>query len=837
MQRLPIDSLLPSIVDSLTSFPALVLQSPTGSGKTTRVPIALMETSIYTSTKILMVVPRRIAARSAAHRMAETTHTKLGEEIGYHVRFDKKCNEQTKIIVLTEGMYLQYLQRDPFLEDVGCVIFDEFHERSLNLDLCFAMTRKVQQEANEDLHIIVMSATIDPSDICAYLGACPSIEGEGRQHPVEVRYLERDEDLPLHVLTAKYTRKLAHETDDDILVFLPGVRDILNTQEQLAQWAETQGILLLPLYGELPLNQQRQVITPQSSRRIILATNIAESSLTIDGVGVVIDSGLCKQMHMDWGHGMNRLETKRISLASAEQRKGRAGRTKPGICLRLWTSFTHRQLDAHAPAEIHRVDCTAAFLELYAWGETDIQQFPWYEPPSEEAREDALRQLHRLNALQANTLTPEGRKMANLPVSPRLAACVLQAHTLGHTRSGCLLAARISERSPYKRTQNRPETIEVVEEVLTLTQHLRTPPKRSNWKPGVAKQIEKIASSMYNTVQQTWGNTPDAMYPVEEALRRAILAGFPDRVARRRAQKSHKAVTVEGKGVRLFEPSPSVDTQLFVCVHTDAGSRQQKDARVYLASVLEESWLPQQHIHEETIAVFDEASGKVIGKQRRRFLDLVLEEQVGPTPSPDACATALAEAAREQLKEALQLDEKKTAQWLARVACLRQALPELAYPAFDEEQLISWLPEICYGLRSFAELQKFPLLDYLKSKCTREQLQCLEKEAPTHIEVPSGSRIRLSYDTTQAHPVLAVRIQELFGCHDTPRIARGRLEVLIHLLAPNMRPQQVTTDLRSFWENTYTDVRKELRQRYPKHAWPEDPWTAKAEKRPQRKKK
>jgi len=840
---LPIDEVLPELLSALRESPGVVLQAPTGAGKTTRVPPALLDSGLAGSGQIIMLEPRRIAARAAAARMAFERGSSLGEEIGYQVRFDRRSGPKTRILVVTEGILLRMLQDDPFLESVGAVLFDEFHERSLQSDLALAMVHRVQETVRPELKLVVMSATLAALPIAAYLGNCPVIESAGRLHPVEIEYLPAAvQTNPLDAVASSVERILSR-TAGDVLVFLPGLREIRHLRKRLATLADREGLLLLELYGDLPPEKQDAVLGPSRQRKVVLATNVAETSLTIDGVTGVVDTGLARILKTDRATGLDRLVLSRISKASANQRAGRAGRTAPGVCLRLWTEREHHARPEHEEPEIRRVDIAGPVLELLCWGESDIAAFPWFEPPRPEAIEHALQLLRRLGAIEEGQVTDLGRSMVRIPAHPRIARLLVEGQRLGHPDIVGMAAALLSERDPFLREEGegrgarRPRhhaMSDVLERVAALSDYEKSGRRETSCGPvhvSAARQLLHARDQFTRLVRQTGRESASKPASAEEALLRGLLVAYPDRLAWRREPGSRRGVMVGGRGVRLAEESVVAEPELFVCVDIDAGKGE---SLVRMASGVRREWLPRELVVTRTEVEFDVEQDRVLAFRRIRFEDLILDEAITSATDEEEVARALAAAASERLDRALPLNEPEVKNFLARVRCLREWIPELELPAFDEEDLRELLPALCRGRRSFADLRRAPLLDHLRGTLSYPQQQALDQHAPERIAVPSGSRIALQYEEGRP-PVLAVRIQELFGLAETPRIARGRVPVLLHLLAPNMRPQQVTDDLRSFWNNTYAQVRKDLRRRYPKHAWPEDPWNAPPERRPGRK--
>jgi ATP-dependent RNA helicase HrpB len=892
---LPIDAVLPELLDALRRSPSAVLQAPTGAGKTTRVPPALLDAGLADSGQIIVLEPRRLAARAAARRMASERAGRVGGEVGYQVRFDRQAGPETRILVVTPGILLRMLQDDPFLEKVGIVVFDEFHERGLENDLALGMVRLIQQTVRPALKSVVMSATLDAAKVSSYLNGCPAIISEGRLHSVENRYEERAPGQPYPVAAARAVERLLKRTDGDVLVFLPGMQEIRQTARELEPIAAERDLLLMPLHGDLSPEQQDAALLPQGQRKVVLATNVAETSVTVVGITAVVDTGLARVLRFHAGLGLDRLEIEPISRASADQRTGRAGRERPGTCVRLWNQVSHASRPEQTEPEIRRVDLAGAVLQLLSLGEADVSAFPWLEPPPEGTIAQALALLRRLGALNDGGLTELGRTLARLPVHPRLGRMLVEGHRLGQPERVALAAALLAERDPFMRSAeagaparpkhyftesdvlDRVEALEAFDErgqtefpigalhvggarfVLRAREQLARllrhelgarvpslpagepavflpPPSVGEGRGGgVSAQASLQANPPHPNPPPPGGREQDRDSPRlsdnrDEPVLRAILAAFPDRVARRRNPGGQKGVMVGGRGVKLAPWSGVKESELFVCVDVDAG---QSEALVRQASAVRRDWLPPAQVVTSIDVEFQPASGRISAKKRVRFLDLLLEESAASLPEGDELTRRLAEAAASNLDRVLPPPDSAAGSWLRRARWLREWMPELNLPAFDEPKLRELLPWLCAGKRSFEEVRNADWLGVLQGKLTHAQLQAVEREAPERIEVPSGSKIRLEYEQGRP-PVLAVRIQELFGLADTPRLAGGRVKVLLHLLGPNYRPQQVTDDLASFWANTYPTVRKELRARYPKHAWPDDPMNAPAQRRPKR---
>lgn len=842
---LPIDEVLADAVESLRQYNCLVVRAPTGAGKTTRVPPAVLDGGLAGGGQIVLVEPRRLAARAAARRMTAERGGVLGEEIGYQVRFDRRCGPRTRIVAVTPGILLRRLQDDPLLESASVVIFDEFHERSLECDLALAMVRLVQETVRPDLRIVVMSATLAVEAVSKYLGDCPIIASEGRLHPVEMRYEPKRHEQAWPAAAAQAVARLLNETDGDILVFLPGLAEIRRTARHLDDVARQSGVAVTPLYGDLPAEQQDAALLRLDRRKVVLATNVAETSVTVEGISAVVDTGLARQLLFDPAVGLDRLKLTPISRASAEQRAGRAGRLRPGICVRLWSESAHRARAEQTEPEIRRVDLAGAVLQLLAWGEKDLEHFPWLEPPRPTQTAEALRLLERLGAVESGVTTDVGKAMARVPVQPRLGRLLIEGQRWGQRERIALATALLAERDLFRGHEPRrggnssgniteSDLLDRIEALEEFEQHGSESSSLGPLNRGAAKFVlharDQLARLARQEETRTAGPATGSLVPAEEAVMRSLLAAFPDRLARRRPGDDRRAVLVGGRGVRLAPSCGVSRAELFVCLVVDAGHAE---AVVRSASAIKREWLPAERVQTTTAVLFDADSEKVIARQRLCYEDLVIEDNPAVLPGDEEVASVLAAAAADRPERVLPPADSPAGNFLIRLRCLRQWMPELGLPAVETADLKTLLPQVCRGCRSFEDLRRADWLQALHGLLTHVQRAAVDREAPERLQVPSGSRLALHYQAERP-PVLAVRIQEVFGWRETPRIAGGRVRVLLHLLAPNYRPQQVTDDLASFWANTYPQVRKELRARYPKHAWPEDPWTAVAERRPNR---
>ncbi len=840
MDSLPIDAHLPLIVDTLRQSQALVLVAEPGAGKTTRVPPALAVADLLPreNPNIVMLQPRRVAARTAAMRIAEENNWSLGREVGYHVRFDRKLSRDTAIRILTEGILTRQLVDDPFLDGVGCVILDEFHERSLNTDVAIALLREIQQTVRPDLKIVVMSATIDAQPVANYLGGCPIVRVPGRTFPISVQYQDRretalDDDMRLAV-------EGVLNRDGDILLFLPGADEIRRTMEAVAPLARELDVDVLPLHGTLSSDQQLRAVLPSNRRRIICATNIAETSLTIPGVRTVIDSGMARVVTYDPERGLDRLELVRISKASATQRAGRAGRVGEGACIRLWNEKLHHSLADFESPEVLRVDLSGTLLALYAWGRDDPHAFNWFTRPDDAAIDGAVALLDMLGAVTQTAggkrrISSVGREMLRFPLHVRLARLMAGAPPqLRH--DAATIAAVLSEKDFLKRenvphSQRRPTTrsnSDVLERVRILGAfERRGGDSRDSVDPALARHVLRVREDLVRLASSDSSNrhrgagTPSPHASDEESLKWIVLA-YPDRVCMRRSRDRTTGTCVGGAGVRLAPESGVIDGDMFVAVDAQVDTRsRQGESLVRMASLVRFEWLEQlfpQSISRSIVAKFDETRGRVVGERVTMYRDLVIQSEPGANVDANEAARVLYEAMTSKSEQLLNRDPEAS-NMLWRIALLRHHMPELKFPDISKETV---LRTACEQARDVREID---LVAAIRAMIPYPLDRNLDEFAPTSLPVPTGNRIKLKYEAG-GEVVLAVRLQELFGQQETPRIAGGRVPVTIHLLGPNYRPVQITKDLRSFWATTYFQVRKDLRAHYPKHSWPEDPLTA-----------
>ncbi|MFZ5863966.1 MAG: ATP-dependent helicase HrpB [Nitrospirota bacterium] len=828
MPTLPIEAIVPALRDALRAQSSVVLQAPPGAGKTTLVPLALLDEPWLKKRAILMLEPRRLAARAAAARMAEILGESVGETVGYRIRFDAKVSAKTRIEVLTEGILTRRLQSDPGLEGVGLVIFDEFHERHLHGDLALALCLDSQRALREDLKLLVMSATLDGEAVAALLGQAPVLSASGRQFPVDVRYAAMDagERLPDSVARA-VVHALDHEAGD-ALVFLPGAWEIRRTQHLLEPLLQGRAVDVYPLYGDLPWDAQDRAIKPgdRARRRVILATPIAETSITIEGIGIVIDSGFVRVPEFDPGTGLTRLTTRRISRASAEQRAGRAGRLGPGACERLWTELTQRGLTARPIPEIRAADLAPLALELAQWGARNADTLAWLDPPPAAALAQARGLLTQLGALDSHgAITPSGRAMAALPVHPRLAHMIARADGQGLGALACDLAALVSERDIFMgQTARSCDLLERLDALRAFRGRGHRGDESIRVDRDACARVDQAAKQYRRLLRKATSNAQ----PDPEWVGTLLALAYPDRVAKQRAPGDIRYVLASGRAARLPASEHRLRPPWLVAVSLDAG---EAEGTIYLAVSVDldalQSTMPDQFQTQELVQ-WDHALQRVVARREQRLGELVIESVQLNEPDPESVRAAMLDGIRGLGLDALPWTVEAR-EWQARVLSLRQWLPEEAWPdvsdAALQETLSDWLGPFLDKITRREQLDRIDMLAALNTRLDWKQRQKLGEGAPTHLTVPSGSRVRLEYRPNES-PVLAVKLQEMFGLADTPRVAWGRVPVTLHLLSPARRPIQVTQDLRGFWDRTYPEVKKELKSRYPKHPWPDDPWNA-----------
>ncbi len=838
--RLPIEDVLPTLCASLSRTPNAVLTAPPGAGKTTGVPPALLSAPWLGGNKLLLLEPRRLAARAAAHRMATARNEQVGATVGYRMRLDTKIGPATRIEVVTEGILTRLLQQDPSLSAYGAVLFDEFHERSLQADTGLALCLESQRLFRPDLRLLVMSATLDVEAIAMLLGQAPVIACEGRMFPVETKYL--DQPLAGHLdkaVTQMIRRSLAQDSGS-LLVFLPGMAEIRRVERTLLEANLGPTILVAPLHGDLPQAAQDLAIAPApaGTRKVVLATSIAETSLTIDGVRVVIDAGLLRVPRFDPRTGLTRLDTIRVTQDSADQRRGRAGRLEPGVCYRLWTAAEQAALTPRRPPEMLDADLAPLMLDLALWGTANPSELSWLTPPPSGTVAQAKDLLTRLGALDATgAITAHGRKMADLPIHPRLAHMLLQSIPLQLTSLACDLAALLSERDVLRGPPGwRNADLRLRLDLLYGSQdHAGA----ATVDRGSIQRIRRTAGLWRHHLARLSGTQPIKQPRDHDAAGILLALAYPDRIAQRQPGMDRRYRMANGRGAVFPNPDPLAAEAYLVVAELDGASQW---ARIDLAAPVTLTDFEQLYQHEmrtSDAVVWDEKTQAVRASRQRQLWSLVLAEQSLSKPEPSLIVTALLQGLSEKGLDQLSWTPELQ-QWRARVQFLRRMTgPDSPWPDLSNEHLLqtldTWLGPYLDGFTTLERVKRLDLTTPLHALLTWEQQRQLERLAPAQITVPSGSHVRLDYESSDL-PVLAVRLQEMFGCTDTPRVLDGKVPVMLHLLSPARRPVQVTKDLASFWKSAYVEVKKELRGRYPKHHWPDDPLTApptaKAKRRP-----
>jgi len=815
---LPIDRILPDVTAALAAHPSAVVLAAPGAGKTTRIPLALLKAEWLAGKSILMLEPRRLAARMAAARMAATIGEKTGDTVGFRVRLESKVSARTRIEVVTEGILTRRLQTDTDLAGVGVLIFDEFHERSLDADLGLALALDVQRALRPDLKILVMSATLDDQAVASILGNAPVIASEHRPFPVETRYLDKaaGDDIPREM--ASLIRRALDEETGSVLAFLPGEGEIRRTAAALEDAHLPSDVVIAPLFGALSHDEQQRAVDPPPAgiRKIVLATTIAETSLTIEGVRVVVDCGYKRAPRFDTRRGMTQLVTVRVSRAAAEQRRGRAGRLGPGVCYRLWTAPEDRGLKAFDDPEIIQADLAPLALDLTAWGVADPAALSWLTPPPSGAMAQAMDLLRRLDAVDsAGRITAEGKAMAALPLHPRLAHLVHRGKELGHGALACDMAALLSDRDILIGTRDPDLRLRLE----ALTGRERTKGLKINH--GAVARVHAAAKQIRGIAR-----CGDGVSSIEHAGLLVALA-YPDRIAQRRGGGGRYRLS--GGGGAMLDPSDPLAAQDFLAVaDLDGASRE---ARIYLAASVTQAELEDAFaadIVDADDVAWDSREQIVQARRQKRLGALILEDKPFTKADPSLMQAAMLTGVRDMGLDVLPW--KDTTHTLRRrVAVLRAAYPEDSWPDLSDAALLDsldqWLGPFLTGVTRRAHLSTVDVDSALRSLLPWPLPQKLDDLAPTHIAVPSGSRITVDYGDAGG-PALHVKLQEVFGLRDTPAVAGGRVPVTLHLLSPGQRSLAVTRDLKSFWANVYPQVRGEMRGRYPRHIWPENPLEA-----------
>jgi ATP-dependent helicase HrpB len=842
--KLPIHELESAIVEAVRGAGRLVLRAPTGSGKSTQVPSFLERAGLAERGLILVLQPRRLPARMLARRVAAERGEAPGGTVGYQMRFEEARSRATKILFITEALLLRMLLDDPELKGVAVVVFDEFHERHLVTDVSLALCRELQRSRRPDLKLVVMSATLETGALKSYLEPCAVLESEGRMHPVRMEYLDRAPDPrhePVWDLAAEAVEEVVRRDEPgDVLVFMPGVYEIFRTVDAVKNRCGGRGLVVLPLHGELSPEEQDAAMERYEGRKVVVSTNVAETSLTIDGVRVVIDAGLARVPRFDPHRGINTLLVEKISRASADQRAGRAGRTAPGVCRRLWTTHDHAARPGQETPEIRRIDLAETLLTLKAAGVESLASFPWFEPPDPKALERGELLLRDLGALdEEGKLTGRGRTMARVPAHPRYARMLLEADDRHCVRPVALIAALTQERSllgregtssmSEKRDDFLGEETESdffrlmrawkfaetsgfdVNRCRSLGIHART-----------ARQVGRIFSQFLALAERMGLDTEER--PVKgDDIRRCILAGFSDQLALRLDEGTLRCRLVHGRSGVLARESVVQGARLFVSAdirEIEVKRGQQLGVVLGLATAVEEAWLrelfPGDFVEREEVH-FDATQRRVVVRRFRAFRDLVLEQKDSDDPPAEAAAAVLAgEVAAGRL--VLKKWDEAVEQWITRLNCLAAWCPELGLPPLRPEDRAFLLEQICNGAVCYRDIKDREVMPLVRGWLSREQQSWVEEQAPERFDLPGGRRAKIRYQEG-AEPVLSARIQDLYGVDRGLCIGFGNVPLVLEILAPNFRPVQITRDLAKFWKETYPQLKPELQRRYPKHKW------------------
>ncbi len=812
----PVLDILPNLKRCLAENRIAILQAPPGAGKSTILPLKLLDAPWLEQKKMIMLEPRRLAAKSVAERMSQLQDERVGETVGYRVRFDTKVSANTRIEVVTEGILTRMIQTDSSLEGVGLVIFDEFHERSLHADLALALSMQIRHVLRNDLRLLIMSATIDSAQIASVLGGADVIESLGKQFPVDIIYQKTESESRVENAMSAAIRRALRESDGDILAFLPGVAEIRRTMQALEDESTTARVM--PLYGELTFKQQQEAIIPLSGgqRKVVLATSIAETSLTIQGITIVIDSGLARVPKFDPRSGLTRLETLKVTKDAADQRAGRAGRLGPGICYRLWTEATQRNLLPNRKPEIVDADLATMVLELASWGIRDVNEIAWITPPPPGAVSQAKSLLSNLGAIDnRGAITTRGKQMLSLPTHPRISHLLLSAATPQEKSLVADIAALLEERDPLGKDAG-------------ADLGLRVEAFRS-WRRGEKSYAERNSLERIEKLSVNWrkllGTQADNEHPGGYDIGRFLVEAYPERIAKQQSKQSLFYTLANGRVAKLPDHDPLMH-EPWVCVsQLDAG---QREGKIFVAAAVSEADL-MKTATESQVVKWDEEREMVAAVVELRAGTLVLKSKPAGKPEEALKDQVLLEVIREKGLRMLGWNEDAESV-RARMQSLHIWRDADAWPDVGDDRLLrtmeTWLTPYLTGVYKRIELEKLDLRNILVGLLAWDKQRTLDDLAPPRMEVPSGSMIRIDYFEDGRPPVMEVRLQEMFGLLETPTVNGGRTKILLHLLSPGYKPVQVTQDLRSFWQNTYHEVRKELRMRYPKHSWPEDPFTA-----------
>lgn len=837
---LPIFELEQAIGDALRREPRLVLQAPTGSGKSTQVPQMVLDQNLANGGEIIVLQPRRLPARMLAARVAQERRCKLGDEVGYQIRLDRVASAATRIRFVTEGILLRQMLADPKLRGVGALVFDEFHERHLYGDITLARAVDLQAKHRPDLRIIVMSATLDSAALEKYLAPCEVLTSSGRTYPVEVEYSERSlGDLPVWEAAARAFAEIAPRAPGDALIFMPGSYEINRTISALRDSGAARGCLVLPLHGELPVADQDAAVARYDQRKIIVSTNVAETSLTIDGVRVVIDGGLARVARFDPYRGINTLLIEKISRASADQRAGRAGRTAPGVCHRLWTEREHGDRPAQELPEVRRLDLAEVVLTLKASGVDDIRAFRWLEAPDSKSLERAERLLEDLGALApgAGEITQLGRRLLAFPVHPRYARMLLAAQDYGCVRAVALVAALTQGRNILRRAEgkkmedDRDDLLgtDSTSDFFTLLRAYRFA-ETKNFNPGPCQQlgINALAAreaaglaSQFIEIAKDEGLDTEPREASSEAIAKSVLAGFPDHVAMRLDRGTLRCAMVHKRKGVLARESVVRESPLLVAAEIrEVTMRDGVETLLTLATAIKEEWLRElfpEAFRETSEVFFDKLQKRVSARKATCFHDLVLKSKETDDVPKDAAAGLLADVVMSG-EHPLSNWNHEVDQWIERLNFLADARPDWELPKLTPEDRRTLIEQICFGATSVRAMQERAVWPVVKSWLSPTQQEMLEQHAPERYELPNSRKAKITYEPGQP-PTLGARIQDLYGVESDLKIAAGKVSLVIQILAPNFRPVQITTSLANFWKESYPKLKQELSRKYPKHEW------------------
>lgn len=844
-RHLPIEELRVSLLSALGQERRMVIEAPTGSGKSTQVPQMLVDSGKIAG-QVVVLQPRRLAARMLATRVAYERNVRLGEEVGYQVRLDDRSSARTRIKYVTEGILLRHMLGNPTLKGIDVVVLDEFHERHVHGDVTLGRVLLLQKTGRPDLTVIVMSATLDTQRLATHMEPCHTLRATGRMFPVTEQYLEREPDLKrfgVWDLAAQAVEAaLPTMPEGDVLIFMPGSYEINRTIQALEASSATRGFRVMPLHGELPPDVQDAAVMPSERRKIVVSTNVAETSLTIDGIRLVVDSGLARVARFDSERGINTLFIEKISRASADQRKGRAGRTAAGVCCRLWTRNDHAVRPAHETPEILRVELSEIVLTLLATGVDDIRGFPWVDPPDRAALDKAIELLQDLGAVTAGRLhsdqiTPLGRSLVAFPAHPRYARMLLAANQYGCVPSVALIAALTQERSlllprpgaDVTRQRDLKLGSESESDLLTLIAAWRYADRQRYDVPacrdvgihaGAARQVAQTRDLFFRIARAQGLNT-DVDDPNPEALAKCVLLGFPDHVAFRPNMGTYRCELVHGRVGLLASDSAVRRSQLMVAC--DVREIQGKEIKTTLgfATAIREEWLKElfpDDLRDERGAVYDDTTKRVLLEQRRVFRDLVIERRRGGNPDPGDAAALLTEMILSGKLDLPGWSESAVEQWLARVNGLAKWCPDLGIPSFGDSDRESVIQQLCLGCYSHREVKEKSIIPVLRDWLSGPQQAVLDKHAPERVTLANGRSAKVDY-SGNGEPSIALPIQSLFGVDKTPTVAMGRISVVVNILAPSQRPVQVTKDMANFWTEHYPRIKKELQRKYPRHEW------------------